>query len=154
MEKKILVFQKDEVICHAGNFEVWMYEIQSGSVGIYRDYGLPTQRKLGVVTDGYLGEMGLIGNRCRIATAVAEEETTLTMIDKESYVNYFIHNPEKLTSIMVCLAGRMNSINEDYMKACKTIRDYLKVEEANKSKHQIILQIMKKYAGKLRFWNS
>ncbi|MBP9997178.1 MAG: cyclic nucleotide-binding domain-containing protein [Lachnospiraceae bacterium] len=142
-------FEKGEVICKEGAYELWMYEVIKGSVAVYRDYGLTTQEKIADVDKGYIGEMGLINSMPRIATVVANETTEVSVIGEDDFVEYF-KNPEKTTDMFLCLVERLNKINSDYMDACATVRDYLKAEEANAPKSGSLVEAMKKFAAAFR----
>ena len=143
------VFNKGDVICKEGAYELWMFEIVKGSVSVYRDYGLATQEKIADVDKGYIGEMGLINSMPRIATVVANEETEVTVITEEDFKDYY-NNPDKTADIFICLCERVNSINAEYMEACATVRDYLKMEKENAPKSSGLVEAMKKFAAAFR----
>ena len=70
---KTLTFKKDEVIFKQGDFAHSMFDIVSGSVGVFVSYGGENETRLTVLKRGeFLGEMGLIENYPRSAAAVSE----------------------------------------------------------------------------------
>ena len=70
-------FSKNEVIFRQGDDAQEMFDIVSGSVGVYINYGQENETQLTVLKAGnFLGEMGLIENYPRSATAVAMEDGT------------------------------------------------------------------------------
>ena len=102
-------YQNGEVIFRQGDFAHGMYNILKGSVGIYLDYGKPTEKKLSVLGVGeFLGEMGMIEVYPRSATAVAEEDDTqLREIDEKEFSDYFREDPTQLLAMMRQMSGRL-----------------------------------------------
>lgn len=142
-------FEKGDIICKEGAYELWMYELIKGSVSIYKDYGLATQEKIADINKGYLGEMGLINSLPRTATVVANESSEVAVIDEYDFVDYF-KNPDKTADLFLCLVERINTINSQYSEACSTVRDYLKAEEENAPKSNALVEAMKKFAAAFR----
>ena len=61
-----LSFQEGEVIFHQGDEATTMYEIETGKVGIFANYGMPDQRQIAVLEAlQTFGEMGIIENMPR-----------------------------------------------------------------------------------------
>ena len=79
--------RKDEVIFRQGESSRCMYRIQSGRVGIFLDYGGAREKRLTELDAGrYFGEMGLLDDEPRSATAVAlTADTTLQLIRDEDF---------------------------------------------------------------------
>ena len=66
----LITFNRGNVIFRQGDFAHGMYDILSGSVGIYVGYGTEHEVELNVLKAGdYLGEMGMIEVYPRSATA-------------------------------------------------------------------------------------
>ena len=142
-------FEKGEIICKEGAYELWMYEIVKGSASVYKNYGLDTEEKIADLEKGFIGEMGLINSLPRVATVVANEATEVNVIGEDDYVEYF-KDPANTTDMFLCLVERLNKINSDYMEACATVRDYLKAEEANAPKESGLIGAMKRFAAAFR----
>lgn len=144
-------YKKGAVIFKKGEFQMWMYHIQAGSVGIYANYGENDQTELTVLhADDFLGELGLIDSFPRSATAVAlESETVLRKIDAAAFSEYFKDKPAKILVIMQSMCNRMRGLTDDYMEACKTIAEYLEAEEKNQ-KSEGLINKMKKFVGVYR----
>jgi len=71
-------YDKDEVIFYEGEPGLGMYIIESGSIKIYKDYDKKTREELATLSNGdFCGEMALLDESPRSATAVAAEETKL-----------------------------------------------------------------------------
>ena len=95
--------------------------IHGGSVGIYLDFGTTNEKKLTTLyADSFFGEMGLVSEEKRSATAVVEEnETILECIRAEDLENLFRSNPVKIDMILSHLSHRLRGLTKDYVKACK-----------------------------------
>lgn len=142
-------FEKGDIICKEGAYELWMYKIISGSASVYKDYGLSTQEKIAELDKGFIGEMGLIDSLPRVATVVANEATEVNVIDEDGFTEYF-KDPDNTEDIILCLVERINKINSEYMEACATVREYLEAEEANAPKSGALIEAMKKFAKAFR----
>ena len=131
----MLTFKKDEVIFNQGDFAHCMYDITSGSVGVYVGYGTETETQLTVLKAGdFLGEMGLIEVYPRSATAVAMEDgTELREIGEKEFGDFFKDKPERLLAIMRHLSDRLRDLTEEYEAACK-VRDGLKETQSEPEK--------------------
>ena len=122
MEKK--QFKKGEVIFKEGSLGSTMYEIQSGTVGIYISYGTPAEKKLTELEPGRIfGEMGVIEVYPRSATAVALTDIETEEINTEDLQEYFKSRPDKLLEIMRHLSRRTREMTNDYMEVCNTIHE-------------------------------
>ena len=95
---KTLSFSVGDVIFRQDDFSDVMYDIQSGSVGIFLDYGTETEKKLAVLGAGeILGEMGMIEACPRSATAVAlSDGTVLCEIGEAEFTEFFRSHPDQL----------------------------------------------------------
>ena len=113
-------FSKGQVIFREGDEGTYLYQIHSGSVGIYSKYGTPEQVKLTTLyTNAFFGEMALVGNDPRSATAVVEEDdTTLECFRAEDMEALFKVNPMKVDMILGHLSNRLRRLSLDYVKAC------------------------------------
>lgn len=149
MAENIKVFNTGDIICKEGAYELWMYEILSGSVSIYKDYSLPTQEKIATVKEGLIGEMGLINSLPRVATVVADAETKLALIGEDDFSEY-CKDPDKASRMFICLTERLRQINATYTEACETVRDYLDAEEKNAPKSNALTDAMKRFAAAFR----
>ena len=141
------------VIFKKGDVENCMYDILSGSIGVYLDYGEPTEKKLTTLTadkNRFLGEMGLIEAAPRSATAVAETDCMVVTVKAEQMNSYFLNDPDVLLAVMRQMSDRTRSLTKDYMEAVKTIAENDKYDKNGESKPEWILNNMKKFAS---IWN-
>ena len=113
-------FSKGQVIFREGDEGTYLYQIHSGSVDVWSKYGTPEQIRLTTLyTNAFFGEMGLIAQEKRSATAViSEDDTTLECIRVEDIQPLFKAKPRKVDMILGHLSGRLRRLTTDYVKAC------------------------------------
>ena len=115
------------VLCRRGDVQPYMVEILQGHVGIYADYGLPTQRKLTTLTEDsatrHYGEMGLLDGAPRSASAVAETDCVLLEIGQEHVEEYFAANPDVLLALLGQLSSRIEAMGTEYLKASRALAE-------------------------------
>ena len=118
----IEVYKAGQIIFREGDIGNYMYAIQSGSVGVYTNYGTALEKKLTTLyTNAFFGEMGMIDHEVRSATAVVEEDgTTLETIDEGMLVDLFKTNPAEVDMILNHLCNRLRRLTQDYVKACES----------------------------------
>ena len=117
----VLEFKRGDIIFREGDTGNFMYAIYGGSVGIYVNYGTAQENKLTqLYSDAFFGEMGLIGEEKRSATAVVEEDgTVLECIREEDLEALFKSNPVKIDMILSHLSHRLRRLTLDYVEACR-----------------------------------
>ncbi len=135
-----LTFNRDEVIFEQGSYAGTMFDIVSGKVGIYTDYGTENAKFVAELgNDQLVGEMGLLECYPRSATAVAMEDgTVLAEITEDELSDYFRNKPEKLKIIMKQLSQRLRETNELYINACRAI--YEKDNDSTEDDNWLSLQ--------------
>lgn len=135
-------YGRNEILFREGQDGDCFYEIIKGLVGVYTDFGEPTQQELTKIGSGHIvGEMALIDAYPRSATVVALEDTEAEEVFVENVRDYFSTNPAKITFIMKELGGRLTRLTNEYEEACETIRGLY--PEDNKRKPGLAEQIMK-----------
>ncbi|MDO4740245.1 MAG: cyclic nucleotide-binding domain-containing protein [Eubacteriales bacterium] len=122
----VKTFAKSTVVFRQGDKADSMYEILTGSIGIFANYGEPTEKLLTTLTVGNtFGEMGMIESLPRSATAVAlSEDTNLQVITSDSFASYFNAKPERVLVIMKHMSKRIRGLTQDYVDACRAIAEY------------------------------
>ena len=97
-----------------------MYAVHGGSVGIYINYGTEEEKKItSLFADSFFGEMGLLLDEPRSATAVVEEDNTLLeCIRKEDLETLYRENPVKVYMIVSHLSHRLRQLTREYVRAC------------------------------------
>lgn len=140
-------FNKGDIIFKKGEAGETMYEIRSGSVGIYLDYKGPDQKLLAVKQAGeYFGEIALIERRPRTATAVAMEEMTkLREISVNGFPNYAKSRTDILKPIMDAMADRFKMQRRMYFEVCETLKEYVDAVENDLEPSDEVLEKAKKY---------
>lgn len=127
---KTIELQKGDVVFRQGDLGECMYDIRTGRVGIYVNYGAADEKKLTELeADAFFGEMSLADGSARSATAMAlEDGTTLTEIAERDFVQLFAQDPERVMAILRNLSGRLRGLTVDYLNACRTLAE---LSEAN-----------------------
>lgn len=159
-------YKRDEVIFRQNDFADSMYDILSGSVGIYIAYGTEDENRLAVLKAGHtLGEMGLIDMAPRSATAVAlEDGTVLAQISEKEFAAYFDDKPERLLEIMRQLSTRVRNQTKDYEAARRILDSMLTTRPEKRSptlkkevkrlldSYNDTMNLVNKYAGSSMFY--
>ena len=129
-------FNKGDVIFRQGDSADSMFDILSGSVGIYVGYGTEHENQLTILHAGdFLGEMGLIECYPRSATAVAMEDgTALQEIGEKEFAEYFNSRPVRLLAIMQQLSQRLRDRTDDYEAASRVLEGLKAIQPDNRSK--------------------
>ena len=118
---KEITFGKDQVIFREGDNAATMYDILSGKVGIYKNYGAKNEQQIIVMEAGQVfGEMGMIEYYPRSATAVALEDTVVEELGESELRDYFKNKPEKLLQLMKVLSQRVRETTQKYMCAVQS----------------------------------
>ena len=146
---KEITFGKDQVIFREGDNAETMYDILSGKVGIYKNYGAKNEQQIIVMEAGQVfGEMGMIEYYPRSATAVALEDTVVEELGESELRDYFKNKPEKLLQLMKVLSQRVRETTQKYMDVCRTINDHEKARLAENAAEMEKLRLeMEQYAG-------
>lgn len=118
-------YRKGTVIFKEGETGNCLYDVQSGRVGIYANYGASAQKQLTVLVPGqFFGEMGLIEQLPRSATAVAlDDDTGVELFFADDLQDLPKKRPEKVLAILWHLSHRLRRLTTDYLKACKTLAE-------------------------------
>lgn len=145
---EIRKYKKDEIIFEEGTREACMYAVYSGTVGIYSNYGTSEEKLLTrLYSEEFFGEMGLIEEMPRSATAVAlEKNTEVQVITADTFENYFKERPAKVFVIMQHMSQRLRKLTNDYMSACRTVSRAMEAEKDNGEKSGELKDDMKKFA--------
>lgn len=146
---KETTFGKDQVIFREGDNATTMYDILSGKVGIYKNYGAENEQQIIVMEAGQVfGEMGMIEYYPRSATAVALEDTVVEELGESELRDYFKTKPEKLLQLMKVLSQRVRETTQKYMDVCRVINDHEKARLAKNAEEMEKLRMeMGQYAS-------
>ncbi len=118
---QIRSFAEGTVLFREGDPGDCMYAVHYGAVDIYTNYGNPLEKKLTTLNaNSFFGEMGMINQEVRSATAVvAMDETTLERIGPADLEKLFESNPMEVDLIMRHLSKRLRRLTVDYAAACE-----------------------------------
>lgn len=149
---EIVKCRKDQVLFHQGDIADYMYEIVSGQVGIYMDYGDEAQKEIGILSEGdFVGELELIDSSTRIASAVALDNDVIvkrfTIVDFNDYVR---KDPAKIILIIQQLCSRVRRLDNLYLEACSTIDEYREAEKRNVPASPSLLARLLKFSAVAR----
>ncbi len=113
-------YKKYDFIFNEGTYGDSAYMIDFGKVGILSQTNQNDKSKL-IATlkkDDIFGEMGLIDNKVRTATAIALEETQVSVISKKTFDYLLKHDPLALRPLLKVLSHRLrnttNLLQESY----------------------------------------
>ena len=104
-------YKKYDFIFNEGTYGDSAYMIDFGKVGIISLTNQNDKRKL-IATlkkDDIFGEMGLIDNKVRTATAIALEETQVSVISKKTFDYLLKHDPLALRPLIKVLSHRLRN---------------------------------------------
>lgn len=133
MEKKH--FKQGEVIFRQGAWEMCMYEVRLGQVGIYTDYDTPQRKQISTVEEEqFFGEMGLVESMPRSATAVALTDVELGVVSGDTFADYFKERPALVLQVMTTLSERLRKMTNNYLEACQTVAMSAQPERARNEK--------------------
>ena len=143
----IVTFKKEDVIFRQDDRENFMYEILSGTVGIYKEFETERENKVAELGAGqFLGEMELVEAEPRSATAVALSDTVqLKRISDENYPSFFEQNPVQVYLIMKQLSENLRQTTRNYAEACRTLDETLRVMENGGQPSERLLEQQKRF---------
>lgn len=123
--KSVVKYPKGTVICKEGDLVNCMYDIHWGRVGIYSKFGTSEQVQLTTLaSDNFFGEMGMVSDQPRSATAVAlDPDTTVEIIYPEDFKELFEKNPYKVDMILRHLSTRLRTLTNQYLDVCAKIAE-------------------------------
>ena len=131
--KKVEKYDRGTIIFREGEPGKCMYDIHFGSVGIYTGYGTADEKCLTTLyADKFFGELGMLGNEPRSATAVVLEDGTMVeSIYLDDFEELFEKNPAKIEMVIKHLSFRIRRLTYEYTNACKMIYDAAEAELKN-----------------------
>lgn len=137
-----LTFSCGQIIFKQGEFADVMYDIVSGKVGVYADYGKDGEKLIAELgSNQVLGELGMLEYYPRSATAVAlEDGTVLEEINDDEFQDYFRNKPEKLLEIMKQLSKRIRDTDQKLVDACRAVYENDEAEKSGAGKSEWLEQ--------------
>lgn len=112
-----LQLRKDTVICKEGDLADALYIIKSGIVQVYcTDYKGNKKIISHLMQGDYFGEMALLTDEIRKASASAFSDVELIKIKKEDFTNLIKSNSNVSLAVIKTLCERLNRSNISYAK--------------------------------------
>ena len=117
------------VIFRAGEQADCMYDIHSGSVGIYSDYKTGNEKQLATLhEDEVFGEMGILDDLPRSAAAVCLTDCTVVVIRRENFMDFFRSKPMKVLRILQQMCIRLRNLTDTYLQVCRELEQLPNLE--------------------------
>ena len=105
-------FQPGDVIVEEGRTANGLYIIATGSVEIVKSVNTERQRRLATLGQGeFFGEMGLLEEQPRSATARALEPTSCVGIDRWLFLGQLRRDPDLAIAMLQAMARRLAETN-------------------------------------------
>ena len=125
---QLKTLNKGMFIFKEGKQEDCMYILHTGRVGMYTNYRSKEEVMLSELEAvSFFGEMGIISDEPRNATAVVESSgATVEAISREDLQNMIKKCPKKVYMILRDMSYRLRKLNVDFLKTCKEITDNYK----------------------------
>jgi CRP/FNR family cyclic AMP-dependent transcriptional regulator len=120
---EVATFPKGKVLFRQGERGGAAYVVNSGAVGIYRETG---ERKipLATVRKGELfGEMAVIDNSARMATAFTLEESTLMVIPTDVMMDKMRKSDPFIKALVHMLMNNLRSVHDSYTPKSRSLLD-------------------------------
>lgn len=118
-------YTKGKIFYKDGEVGTGLYLLKKGQVGMYSDFRKKEEVKLDEVNAvSVFGEMGLLSEDPREATAVAEvDDTKVELIYQEDVIDIFNSCPMKIDLILRYLSFTLRKLTNDFLCTCKDITE-------------------------------
>ncbi|MBO4681094.1 MAG: cyclic nucleotide-binding domain-containing protein [Clostridiales bacterium] len=125
---ELKTLRKGMFIFREGKEEQCMYILHNGKVGMYNNYRSKEEVMLSELEAvSFFGEMGIISDEPRNATAVVESNgATVEAISREDLQKMIKTCPNKVYMILRDMSYRLRKLNVDFLKTCKEITENYK----------------------------
>ena len=120
----VIQFSAGDVIFRAGEQSDCLYDIHDGVVGIYSDYQTSNEKLLAELhTDEVFGEMGILDDMPRSASAVCLKDCTVLVVKPENFMMFFQKKPAMVLQILQRMCIQVRDLGQRYLKACKAMEE-------------------------------
>ena len=138
----VLHYAAGNVIFREGDAADCMYEICYGSVGIYSDYQMEYEKLLTTLyADSVFGEMGILDNMPRSATAVCLTDCTVKLVKPEHFMQFFQTKPEKILNITNQMCKQLRNLTQTYLQVCKELEQMPAPEEDDFHEEEVLAKL-------------
>ncbi|MFA7420944.1 MAG: cyclic nucleotide-binding domain-containing protein [Melioribacteraceae bacterium] len=121
------IYASGEMIFHQGDPGTGLYIIINGQVSIKQEEEGNTWELTKLSRGDFFGELALLDNERRSATAIAMEETQVLVIFKPDLDNFISNNPREgikiLKGMAHIIAIRLRNLNQDYFQLYKQMKN-------------------------------
>ena len=108
------VYEAGKTIFHENEMGDVLYIIKKGSVQIFKVLGSGQEKTLAVLHEqAFFGEMSILDNSPRSASAKAMEDSTLLAVDKDSFKEVVNEYPEIAFEIFKVFSQRLREANKE-----------------------------------------
>ena len=152
-------FAKNEIIFREGEVGAEAFLIKSGSVEIIKFDGVEYQNLATLTAPTLFGEMALIDKQPRSASARAQEDTTLEILDQNGFLDYLRKEPAAAWKLMTALSSNLRKANEKFsIDALSEPESFSPNDETVKVDKNILSKgkesVVAKYSGLLRYYEN
>ena len=114
-------FAAEQRVFQEGDPSDYAYIVEYGNVQIYREIGGRTVRLAVLGKGDIFGEMGLVDDRPRSASAKALNDVAVTPIDSAGFVALLRDEPDKTLPIIRVLFERLRTMNDRYIDSLEHV---------------------------------
>ncbi len=123
---EIQFVNKGSTLFKDGDPAIAAYIVAVGWVGIFRKVGGKNAPVARIRKGEFFGEMAILDGSPRRATAVALEDTTLSLVSKESLEEKMEACDELIRTILLTAILNLRTAHEDYTQKARSLQDMLK----------------------------
>lgn len=128
---EVVNYKKGDVIFRENTWDLNIYIVEEGSVGVYLKHGTEREYLLNELQPGYwFGEKAVLEMRKRSTTAIALSDCQLYRIEGNEFEDLIRLRPEAVLDIYVDLCQNLRRLSARQEEARSVINDYLKNEGA------------------------
>ena len=148
-KREVKGFGSGTVIFREGDKADCMYKVAYGLVDIYINYKTAGQKLLTTVQeDEFFGEMALIDDTARSATAVSRSaDTKLLVYPKEELDVMLREETPVFMDLLTQMTSNLIHLTDKYADVCRTIAEYRRCEEEGNAIGSSLQESIDKYAG-------
>lgn len=106
-------FQHGQVIFEQGQPSDRAFRVVSGRIHIVLNSKNGAIKPISQITEGqYFGEMGLVDDKPRSATALSEGTTECVSVDRDEFMSTLMNDPQEAMGLLKVLFERLRDTND------------------------------------------
>lgn len=147
-KREKMTFRRKKVIFNQGDAANCMYRVDYGTVEIYLDYQKPGEKLIARLNeDQFFGELALIEDAGRSATAVAATDNTrLEVFPKDCLPEMLSEDFASFRKLLAQMSEKLIHLTDNYLDVCRTIAAYEAANDAGTSVDAGVQADIDKYA--------